>query len=207
MGQWSQALQERVEDSGELAAGQDQSSAFMFAYVDKISDVLVEEFGTERERMMRSAAQLRAETVRAILAGEPVDEEVASRRLGYDLRRHHVAAHRGRGSGSRPERAGGRPRRRLAGEPPSWPAPRGSTRGGAIDAPATDVLERYEPRRGARRLAGGDGIPDSAAARRGAGGGADGSLAPDAAVAVTSYARVEVVSLSRRPAARLRLVA
>ena len=52
---WSQALQERVEDSGELAAGQDQSSAFMFAYVDKLSDALVEEFGTERERMMRSA--------------------------------------------------------------------------------------------------------------------------------------------------------
>jgi len=41
---------ERVEDSGELAAGQDQSSAFMFAYVDKVCDVLVEEFGSERER-------------------------------------------------------------------------------------------------------------------------------------------------------------
>ena len=74
---WSQALQERVEDSGELIAGQDQSSAFMFAYVDKVSDALVEEFGTERDRMMRSATQLRAETVRAILAGEPIDEEVA----------------------------------------------------------------------------------------------------------------------------------
>ena len=44
-----------IEDSGELAAGQDQTSAFMFAYVDKVSDVLVEEFGNERERMMRSA--------------------------------------------------------------------------------------------------------------------------------------------------------
>jgi hypothetical protein len=40
-------------------AGQDQSSAFMFAYVDRVCDVLVEEFGTERERMMRGAAQLR----------------------------------------------------------------------------------------------------------------------------------------------------
>src|SRR3954452_15055671 len=88
---WAQDMQERCEDSGELAAGQDRSSAFMFAYVDKVSDALVEEFGTERERMMRSAAQLRAETVRAIIGGDPVDEEVASRRLGYDLRRHHVA--------------------------------------------------------------------------------------------------------------------
>ncbi len=118
---WSQALQERVEDSGELAAGQDQSSAFMFAYVDRLSDALVEEFGTERERMMRSAAQLRAETVRAILAGEPIDEEAASRRLGYELRRHHVArADRGRGkrghaASSAPST---RPRRPLgAGEP------------------------------------------------------------------------------------------
>ena len=50
-----------------------------------------EEFGTERERMMRSASQVRAETVRAILAGEPIDEEVASRRLGYELGRHHLA--------------------------------------------------------------------------------------------------------------------
>jgi hypothetical protein len=55
-----------VQDSGELAAGQDQSSTFMFSYVDKLSDVLVEEFGTERERMMRSAEQLRAETVRTL---------------------------------------------------------------------------------------------------------------------------------------------
>jgi len=40
---------------------------------------------------MRGAAQVRAETVRAILAGEAIDEEVADRRLGYELRRHHVA--------------------------------------------------------------------------------------------------------------------
>ena len=60
---WSEALRERVVDSGELSAGQDASSAFMFAYVDKISGLLVEEFGSERERMLRSAAQIRAETV------------------------------------------------------------------------------------------------------------------------------------------------
>src|SRR4051812_12001100 len=89
--QWSETLQERVDDSGELAAGQDESSAFMFAYVDRISAALVEEFGTERERMLRSAEQLRADTVRAIVGGDPVDTEAASRRLGYELRRHHVA--------------------------------------------------------------------------------------------------------------------
>jgi hypothetical protein len=42
--------------------------------------------GTERDRMMRGAAQVRAETVPAILAREAIDEEVADRRLGYELR-------------------------------------------------------------------------------------------------------------------------
>ena len=36
----------------------------------------------ERERMMRGAAQLRAETVRAILAGEPLDVVSLPGRLG-----------------------------------------------------------------------------------------------------------------------------
>ncbi len=50
-------------------AAQERSSAFMFDYIDLISGVLVAEYCTERERMMRSAEQLRAETVRTILAG------------------------------------------------------------------------------------------------------------------------------------------
>ena len=88
---WSQALHERIAVPEELVAAQERSSAYMFDYIDLISGVLVAEYGTERERMMRSAEQLRAETVRAILAGEAVDEEVATRRLSYELRRHHVA--------------------------------------------------------------------------------------------------------------------
>jgi hypothetical protein len=89
--QWWEALKERVDDSGELAAGQDESSSFMFANVDRICGALVKEFGTERERMLRSAQQVRADTVRTILTGDPIDTEVASRRLGYELRRQHVA--------------------------------------------------------------------------------------------------------------------
>ncbi len=88
---WSQALKERVSDPGDLAAAIDASSAFMFAYVDRISDALIEAYGSEREKMLRSADQLRAETVRALLGGDAIDEEVASGRLGYELRRHHVA--------------------------------------------------------------------------------------------------------------------
>jgi hypothetical protein len=88
---WSQALHDRIDDPDDLLGAQDMSSAFLFAYIDRMSGVLVEEYGTERERMVRGAAQLRAETVRAILAGETMDEELAVRRLGYELRRHHVA--------------------------------------------------------------------------------------------------------------------
>ena len=147
---WSQALQDRVEDSGELAAGQDQSSAFMFAYVDKVSDDLVEEFGTERERMMRSASQLRAETARAILASEPLDEEVASQRLGYELGRNHVAL-RIASAGSEVrglERTVGEAAAALgSGEPlvVASGAARFDVWTGSFDVPSTDGLQRYEP--------------------------------------------------------------
>jgi DNA-binding PucR family transcriptional regulator len=200
---WSQALQERVADSGELAAGQDHSSAFMFAYVDKVCDVLVDEFGTERERMMRSAAQQRAETVRAILRGEPVDEEAASRRLGYDLRLHHVALRVSSGATEVRglERAVAEAAATLAiGKP--LVVPSGAARFdlwcGSFDPPATDRLERYEPAPGVliafgRPAAGTAGFRRSHAESLQA--ARIRSLAPGSAAAVTSYARVELVSL------------
>ena len=200
---WSQELQERVEDSGELAAGQDHSSAFMFAYIDKVSDVLVEEFGTERERMMRSASQLRAETVRTILAGEPVDEEVASRRLGYELRRHHVAL-RIASAGTEVrglERAVAEAAAALGqGEPlvVASGAARFDVWWGSFDAPATDPLERYEPPPGVRVAFGrpGEGIPGFRSSHAEALQAARiGSLARDGEAAVTSYAKVELVTL------------
>jgi DNA-binding PucR family transcriptional regulator len=88
---WSEALRERVADADALGVAMEQSSAFMFSYIDLIADALVEEYGSERDRLVRSAAAQRAEVVRSILAREPIDEEVASKRLGYELARHHVA--------------------------------------------------------------------------------------------------------------------
>ncbi|MGE4425440.1 MAG: PucR family transcriptional regulator [Solirubrobacteraceae bacterium] len=88
---WSRTLPGRVPDPASRDAISDQLSAFLFGYIDRISDVMVETYGTERDRAARSSEQQRAETVRAILTGEGCDEEDASRRLGYDLRRHHVA--------------------------------------------------------------------------------------------------------------------
>lgn len=88
---WSERLHGRLDDARTLAAALEVSSAFLFEYIDRMADGLVEEYGAERDRLVRSAVAVRSETVRAVLVGELLDEELASRRLGYELRRHHVA--------------------------------------------------------------------------------------------------------------------
>ena len=201
--EWSHALQERVRDSGELAAGQDQSSAFMFAYVDKVSGVLVEEFGNERERMVRSAEQLRADTTRAILGGEPVDDEVASRRLGYELRRHHVAIRVSSGPSavSGLERAVHEAAATLgAGDPlvVASGAARFDVWKGSFEVPATDGLESYEPPPGVLVAFGrpGAGIAGFRSSHAEALQAARvRSLAPGTSPSVIAYGRIELVSL------------
>jgi DNA-binding PucR family transcriptional regulator len=200
---WSEVLQERVDDSGELVAGQDESSTFMFAYVDQISDALVDEFGTEREQMLRSAEQLRADTVRAIVGGDAVDPEAASRRLGYELRRHHVAMRVSSGASEVEglERSVGEAAAALGGGEPlvvASGAARYDVWCGSFDPPATEALERYEPPASVVIAFGkpGEGLPGfrtsfgeaKQAARIGA-------LIGDSRSSVTSYARVELVSL------------
>jgi hypothetical protein len=200
---WSEALRARVEDSGELMAGQDASSSFMFAYVDRLSAALVEEFGTERERMLRGAEQLRLDTVRAIMGGDPVDTEAASRRLGYELRRHHLAMR----VSSRAmevdglERAVGEAVAALAAREPlviASGAARFDVWCGSFDPPATDGLERYEPPPGvavAFGKSGGGVVGFSRSHGEAKQAARIGALLGDARPAVTSYARVELVSL------------
>jgi DNA-binding PucR family transcriptional regulator len=200
---WTQALQERVLDLDECRAAQDQSSAFMFAYIDRISDVLIAEYGSERDRAVRGADQLRAETVRAILAGEPVDEEAAARRLGYELRRHHVALRVWSSSGEvwGLERAADEAAATLGTKAPLV-IPSGVASldvwCGAFAAPDVDGLEHYAPPQGIRVAAGnpGEGCAgfrrshsEAVHAARTAG------LAREAARPVTTYRSVELVSL------------
>jgi hypothetical protein len=200
---WSQELLARVEDSGELAAGQDQTSAFMFAYVDKVSDALVEEFGTERERMLRSTVQLRAETVRALLAAEPLDEEVASKRLGYELQRHHVALRVSSGASAVRglERA---VREAAATLGPAEPlvvasgAARFDVWSGSFDPIPTGALLRYEPPVGVLIAFGnpGTGVEGFRGSHAEALQAARvHSLAPGSGSPVTGYADIELVSL------------
>jgi DNA-binding PucR family transcriptional regulator len=200
---WSEVLQERVDDSGELVAGQDESSAFMFAYVDRVSAALVEEFGTERERMLRSAEQIRADTVRAIVGGDAVDPEAASRRLGYELHRHHVAMQVSSGASEVEglERAVGEAAAALGGGKPlviASGAARFEVWCGSFDPPAVETLERYEP---PPRVLVAFGKPgEGVAGFRTSYGEAKeaariGALIGDSKSSVTSYARVELISL------------
>jgi DNA-binding PucR family transcriptional regulator len=200
---WMRALQERIADPDELIAAQDLSSALIFAYVDRVSGVLVEEYGTERERMMRGASQLRAETVRAILAGEPLDEETLDGRLGYDVRRRHVAM---RISSSTSEVRGlERAAREAAaavapGDPLIVPSGAASLDvwSGGYDAVDTTRLERYEPPEGIRVAFGtpAHGLEGFRRSHREAVQAARvASLARDLGRQVVGYAQVELVSL------------
>jgi len=203
---FKQALQDHVTDADELVAAQDHSSAFMFAYIDRISGVLVAEYGTERDRVVRSADQLRAETVRAILAGEAVDEEVAARRLGYELRRHHVALRIW---------SSGRELRGLERAATEATAALGSSEPLVVesgvasldvwwgsyepfDAEAVVALDAYEPPVGIH-IAAGSCCQGIEGFRRSHGEALQAariaSLAGEVAGAVTSYARVELVAL------------
>ena len=200
---WSHALQERVTDPDELSEARDRSLAFMFAYVDRISDVLVEAYGTERERMARGAEQLRAEMVRSILNGDAIDLEVATGRLGYDLRRHHVALRVSSGASevSGLERAAGEAAAALGpGEPlivqsgvaalDVW--------WGSYDPVDTNELEGYQPPAGIRVAFGapGHGLAGFRASHDQAVRAARiAALAEGSGPAVTSYRRVELVTL------------
>ena len=200
---WSEALRERVDDSGELVAGQDESSAFMFAYVDRISAALVEEFGTERERMLRSAEQLRVETVQTIMKGDPLDTEAASRRLGYELRRHHVAMRVSSGATEVEglERAVGEAVAALGGGEPlviASGAARFDVWCGSFDPPATEALEHYEPPPRVLVAFGkpGAGVAGFRRSHEEAKQAARiGALVGDSRSSVTSYARVELIPL------------
>jgi DNA-binding PucR family transcriptional regulator len=89
--QWTLALRERVADPEELSAVFEFSSRWMFAYVDLVSAALVEEFAKEQAQLARGADQLRAEVVKALLAGEAADIDTSSGRIGYELRGAHTA--------------------------------------------------------------------------------------------------------------------
>jgi DNA-binding PucR family transcriptional regulator len=75
----------------ELTEAVELGANWTFDYVEKLSAGLVRRYGEERERWVRSAAAVRAQVIDALLAGERIDAERATRRLGYELGRQHLA--------------------------------------------------------------------------------------------------------------------
>ena len=85
-------LAKHAADADELTSATDLCSAWLFAYVDTALCLVEDVYVTERERWLRSAAASQAEAISTILSGQPIDIDVAGRRLRHDLRRVHVAA-------------------------------------------------------------------------------------------------------------------
>lgn len=203
---WADALRERVSDPKELSEAIEYSSRWMFAYIDMVSAELVEDFANEQARRVRTAEQVRAATVRALLEGELVDDEVATRRLGHQLNRRQLGLH----IWSERDEAGGL--ERAAGEAAALvdcKSPLIVTCGAAAldvwcgfsDTTATEQFERlagYRPPEGIRLACGGDtaGISGFRLAHEQARQAARvATLAGDRLGAVTCYASVELVSL------------
>ncbi|MBT2423775.1 helix-turn-helix domain-containing protein [Streptomyces sp. ISL-22] len=63
-----------------------------YVYVDTVSEQVIEEYQTERERWLSHRSTVRAEILQRILAGEAVEEHAAETALGIRLRRQHLGA-------------------------------------------------------------------------------------------------------------------
>lgn len=85
-------LQRHARNAEELRLASELGGAWMFSYVDAALCLVEAAYTAERDRWLRSAAASQAETIGTILAGQPIDTDVATRRLRHDVRRVHVAA-------------------------------------------------------------------------------------------------------------------
>jgi len=88
---WVAAMHSQVEDAVTLASAIEEGAAWTFQYLRALTPDLIRRHAIERERWVRSAAALRNETVRALMAGERIDGGTVSRRLRYDVERAHLA--------------------------------------------------------------------------------------------------------------------
>jgi DNA-binding PucR family transcriptional regulator len=87
---WVALLHETVADPEQLTRAVEYGASWTFDFVQALSRGLVARYSEEREAWVRSAVAVRSETVRSLLAGEPVDPQSASRRLRYELDREHL---------------------------------------------------------------------------------------------------------------------
>jgi DNA-binding PucR family transcriptional regulator len=76
----------------EALAANEAASHFVFEWNDAILMRLEEAYDAEVELSSRGTTAARRQLIGTILGGGPVDLDDAGGRLGYDLRRHHLAA-------------------------------------------------------------------------------------------------------------------
>ena len=88
---WLERLRLVTPDPDAFAESVGFFNDWLFSWIDTLERQLVEPYMHERERWIRGSAAMRAEQVRMILAGGRVDVAEASTRLGYELRRDHLA--------------------------------------------------------------------------------------------------------------------
>lgn len=88
---WVSELRAAIPDPTELATALEQGSGYMFTFIDALTAGAQRLYADERQRWVRSADAVRAQTIRELLDGLPVDAEGAGRRLRHALDREHLA--------------------------------------------------------------------------------------------------------------------
>jgi hypothetical protein len=77
-------------DPVDLATALELTTRFLFAFVDGATVRVDEAYEVERETWLRGAAAARAYAIEDILADRERDGQAASKRLRYDVGRHHL---------------------------------------------------------------------------------------------------------------------
>ncbi|MET8874745.1 helix-turn-helix domain-containing protein [Nocardia sp. NPDC004604] len=91
--QWMFAhIVDKASDAADQAVALDLATGWLFAYVDEAMVRAEKAYEVEREAWLRSAAAVRAAAVEEILADRERNAQRASKRLRYDVNRHHVGA-------------------------------------------------------------------------------------------------------------------
>ncbi len=88
---WNDAVNASLPEGPERTEAVEQGTTLTLAFINTLMRALVQRYADERDRWVRSAAAIRAEVVRALIAGEHVGEEQASQQLGYSLERSHLS--------------------------------------------------------------------------------------------------------------------
>lgn len=88
---WMRVAEDVARSGDELAEVLNVSLDLLFGYVDAVLGRVITEVEREREQVRGGALARRAEAIRLLLDGAPLDVATASRRLDHDLRRHQTA--------------------------------------------------------------------------------------------------------------------